>query len=467
MTEYIFKKHDNIGVNSAEEDEKYLYECFTDTGELDILKDIEDKRFMVIGRTGSGKTALFKYFKRINEDCIFIDANLSGFSYTERTTILSDLSEKGINLTPYLKFLWMHVLLIEIIQAVIPIDQKESWLSWLFDCFNQNTSKENIAREYLKAHQDEFFLDTFEKTRKITEEFSQAYKQVHESDIQARGSIGVVDSHVNYSTGSSSSGSSSNQESYSIEKRGIEIVSKNLASKIGVIPEVINKILQNKSKYIHIVIDKLDETTTNDDFRYQSLRGLVDAAKELNHSANNLKIAVSLRVDLLDCIFRKVKVTGQQIEKYKPLFLSLNWNKDKLIELAERRINKLLKKKYEPKSSILFSQLFCSEMHVSSSKKIATDDYMIERTWDRPRDIIDFINKCIELSEGRSEITNEVILRAEQQYSKERYTSLKEEWDQTIPAVGHMLDLLHGLNSPFRVKDIGEEKIMGTSENSS
>jgi len=57
--EFVFNRHDTIGANAAEEDADYLSECFVDMEELPIIKDDRDHRFLVVGRTGSGKTALF------------------------------------------------------------------------------------------------------------------------------------------------------------------------------------------------------------------------------------------------------------------------------------------------------------------------------------------------------------------------------------------------------------------------
>ena len=63
MAQFRFKKTDQIGAASAEQDIEFLQICFVDTGDLDLIKDTSDHRVIVLGRTGSGKSALLKKLK--------------------------------------------------------------------------------------------------------------------------------------------------------------------------------------------------------------------------------------------------------------------------------------------------------------------------------------------------------------------------------------------------------------------
>ena len=58
MLQYKIKKHANIGAADAEADKKFLKDCFFDNGDLNLLLDIENPKSLIIGRTGSGKSAL-------------------------------------------------------------------------------------------------------------------------------------------------------------------------------------------------------------------------------------------------------------------------------------------------------------------------------------------------------------------------------------------------------------------------
>ena len=55
---FKFRKHDRIGAAAAEDDQNFLEKCFVDTGDIAVLRDCSDSRRVVVGRTGSGKSAL-------------------------------------------------------------------------------------------------------------------------------------------------------------------------------------------------------------------------------------------------------------------------------------------------------------------------------------------------------------------------------------------------------------------------
>jgi hypothetical protein len=55
--EFIFRKH-CVSFAAAEEDTQFLSECFVDTGDVRHLLDCESPNRIIVGRTGSGKSAL-------------------------------------------------------------------------------------------------------------------------------------------------------------------------------------------------------------------------------------------------------------------------------------------------------------------------------------------------------------------------------------------------------------------------
>ena len=63
MNEFVFKRSLNLGSGAAENDGEFLKECFVETPEYKTLLDYSDHRMILLGRTGSGKTALLKYIE--------------------------------------------------------------------------------------------------------------------------------------------------------------------------------------------------------------------------------------------------------------------------------------------------------------------------------------------------------------------------------------------------------------------
>jgi len=55
---FRFRRHSYIGAADAEEDHEFLSECFIDSGDLETLADCKKPQRIILGRTGTGKTAL-------------------------------------------------------------------------------------------------------------------------------------------------------------------------------------------------------------------------------------------------------------------------------------------------------------------------------------------------------------------------------------------------------------------------
>ena len=115
-SEFKFKSTDTIGFASAEDDGEFLRECFVDTDEYKILKNKEDIRQIVLGRTGSGKSALFERLKEEENRVISIEPNELALTYVSNSSVIGYLSNLGVNLDPFYKLLWRHVLTVEILK---------------------------------------------------------------------------------------------------------------------------------------------------------------------------------------------------------------------------------------------------------------------------------------------------------------------------------------------------------------
>jgi hypothetical protein len=68
--QFRFKKNDQIGAPEAEGDDKFLFNCFVDNGAIASLLDPENAQRIVVGRTGSGKSALLRQLESKAEKVI-------------------------------------------------------------------------------------------------------------------------------------------------------------------------------------------------------------------------------------------------------------------------------------------------------------------------------------------------------------------------------------------------------------
>lgn len=78
---FRFRRLDTIGAAAAEEDKGFLQECFVATSHLHLLQDCKDPRSIVLGRTGSGKTALLHRLAEIEPRTIEIRPESLALAY--------------------------------------------------------------------------------------------------------------------------------------------------------------------------------------------------------------------------------------------------------------------------------------------------------------------------------------------------------------------------------------------------
>lgn len=85
---FRFKKHASIGASNAEADRKFLNSCFIDNGDLKELLDLTSHRRLIIGRTGSGKSALIAQVAETADNCIALDLESLSLAYARFNTLV-------------------------------------------------------------------------------------------------------------------------------------------------------------------------------------------------------------------------------------------------------------------------------------------------------------------------------------------------------------------------------------------
>ncbi|WP_243468911.1 hypothetical protein [Paraburkholderia sp. PGU19] len=58
---FRFKRHARIGEAGAELDDEFLFQSFVDVGDYEEIRNVKAPKRVIVGRTGSGKTALLRY----------------------------------------------------------------------------------------------------------------------------------------------------------------------------------------------------------------------------------------------------------------------------------------------------------------------------------------------------------------------------------------------------------------------
>ena len=197
----------------------------------------------------------------------------------------------------------------------------------------------------------------------------------------------------------------------------------------------------------YITIDKLDESWADDRLKYKLIRALLETVRTFVRIPG-VKVIVALRVDLLERVFEQTRNSGFQEEKYFSMYLQVRWTHAQLRQLIDKRIQALLREQ--------FTNRVVGTTDVFPNKVNGSDpfDYMCDRSFGRPRDIILFVNGCLDLVEGKSSIPASTIKEAEAEYSRQRLRSLGDEWSGDFPQLVQATQLLNGRPGSFKVRDI-------------
>ena len=150
---FIFRKHSNIGAADAIEDKKFLSESFVDNGELEILSACDHPQCIVLGRTGSGKTALLEKLSTIEDKVIKLAPEGLALTYMVNSDVLGFFITAGVNMDLFYRLLWRHVFAVEIIREhyhIVNEQTRDSFLAKIKDRIFGNKSRQEAIQYLLK-----------------------------------------------------------------------------------------------------------------------------------------------------------------------------------------------------------------------------------------------------------------------------------------------------------------------------
>jgi hypothetical protein len=439
--DFIFKKHMSIGDVDAENDGKFLRECFIDNGDFDVIEDTESPQSIIVGRTGVGKSALVEQLLYSANNVISIEPEELALKHISNSSILQFFEDLGVNLDVFYNLLWQHTFAVELIKfkySITNIAESKSFLTQISQLIIGDKKKKQ-ALNYLEEWGDKFWVSTELRIKEFTEKV--------ESSLSA--GLKAKWNSLDFSLGAKNN--LTEEQRSELIHYGKTVVNDTQIQKLSKIINLLSEdVFNDPQNKVYIVIDRLDENWVDDELRYKLIRALIETIKKFR-KIEPVKIVITLRTDLLDRVLEKTRDSGFQLEKYRNLFLKVGWNRAQLQQLLDKRINFLLKHKYT-NSEVCFSDIFPNTI-----EKITSIDYVLDRTLLRPRDSISFVNTCLTEAQGKSEITGSTIKNAEQDYSKERRESLEYEWFVEHSQLSTYIDILHDKRKSFKVSEIDSD----------
>ncbi len=447
---FKFKKNDRIGAAGAEEDITFLRECFVDTGDLELLEDFTDNRVVILGRTGTGKSALLTMLSRRNSQlAIHISPENLALTYVANSTILKYFSSLGVNLDPFFKLLWRHVLTVEILSCYFAEKDsgtQKSLLDSLREFFSGPSKKDKDMQQaisYLGSWAQNFWKETEFRVKEITSKLEKELKAALTSQF----------GHELVSIGADIGDKNRITETQRTEllNRGQNIISKAQVQDLSKVLNLLGTVLADRQKKYYVVIDGLDEKWVEERLRYKLIMALINTARDFI-DVDNAKIIVALRRDLIERVFRLTRDSGFQEEKYESLYLRLHWDKDEILDVLDLRIQKLFSRRYTKQTVSHIDLLPHSFRNLSIGDYI----YSVAR---RPRDVIAFFNTCIASATDQAKLTIKELKIAEGEYSKKRLRALGDEWSGDYPTLLDFTKILQRKQCTFKIISIQNNSI--------
>lgn len=442
------RRLDTIGNPSAESDEDFLFDCFVDTGLLDLLQDCSDQRTIILGRTGAGKTALLKMLLNHQERSIALDLQNLSLGYISNSTILTFFEALNIKMDIFYRFLWRHVLLVEILKMHFGLDSEEKKVTFLEGLSLRFSGKKRYldAFQYLNEWGSSFWQTTEERIKELTRRV--------EADLRAKADVGIKDV---ISLGAEGSYHLTQEQQREYTQRGKEVINNIQMSKLTLLFDALEEeILIDPQKRYYIVVDQLDEGWVEDTRRYPLIRALIETMRDINQKVRQVKVVIALRTDLFQRVLEATMDSGFQEEKYLGLTLPVTWDQPALVQFLDKRIDQLFQRRYDRSVRVTYHDLLPAMVGGHREPAI---DYILDRTLLRPRDVIAFFNLCMVQADGEMRIAPTQLFQAEGEYSQRRLTALSHEWSAQYPYLVALCYLLKGRSECFALRELDESAL--------
>lgn len=360
------------GDDSAERDERLLA-YFVDTESYKRLS--EKSKFIVVGRKGSGKSALRKKLEETfaREDHTHV-INIS----PKYSSIRNILNERALSEDFGEEIFFQH-----------------SWLrQMMLDCLC------HIGH----SSKGKYVADSLEYARSISKELNRTSKDIVENitDILERIKI----------------------KAGNLGDLGLQLEKelRNVAD-VDALEHHIASLSNDGAKFV-VMVDDLDLGWNNSKLSNNLLLGLLSATSYIKAISKNIHVLIFLREDVYSILMEQT----QHSDKYRNIE-RIRWDKDGLIKLLNERIKFNFERKGEDAGRYPFSLVFPETVGTHN-----TDNWLVERTLSRPRELIQISRFYTEEIEGDKPDDN-VLKACESTYSSWKLDDLCAEYSNQYPGL--------------------------------
>lgn len=374
----------SFGEIAAEDDPVLDYFLTTDA----VRKIESGKILLVLGRKGSGKTALVRHFTETHSTTHGQPLSLRNYPWITHAALV----DKGASETEAYVASWRLLIAIRLASMVSELGSAK-------------------------------YTDTLDGLRKfLMMNFGTITPET--KSILSRAKLTVVGLSVGPQVGGFSLGSITFGDPKREKVLGLELDS--LANSI--LTDVSTAVAELSIENLYLHFDELDQgLDVLDETKKRMLIGLILAARDIKRSTDvraNISPIVYLRTDIWEQVSfsDKNKITrGSAIR--------LAWNENTLKDLIEARLSSKLG------SSVKWADIEDAAKMRGSQGKL---QHMLSRTFLRPRDVIQFLNEALNVAQARSDeplvFVNDDFNTCRQEYSEYLKDELADEIDPHWPA---------------------------------
>ena len=371
----------DLGDVAAENEIRQLRSYFVRTGQFNDAKRGHAR--LVIGRKGSGKTAIFYALRDSfgrSKSHLILDLKPEGHQFTKFREVILDSLSPGIQEHTLTAF-WTYILLCEIAQKVSDVDN-----SWAHHDEHRGVAFDNLVAEY-RAHgpadQGDFSERLLHQVDRLADRFS-----------------------------ASATSLSAGQLTQALFRDDVRSMS-----------DTVGRYLVHKES-VWILVDNLDKgwpVRGASETDVLIIRTLLEATRKLQRQLEDRHVdfhsLVFLRNDIYEHLVRETP------DKGKETTISLDWPDPEVFkEMVRQRVE----------SSTDLSGSFDDVWPALFDNYIGTQHsftFLISRTLMRPRDLLSFLRKAVEVSinRGHERVTQDDLRAAEEAFSEDMFLALSFE----------------------------------------
>jgi len=372
----------DFGKDDAESEKGFLQRVFFPTKFFERVKN--NKKWLVLGRKGSGKTAVCLTLLRQLQDeqarvSLITPANLS-------TSTNSVLSKGSIDSQEASLLSWKYIFLVELGKYIVEAVSRKH------------------GKNYLK------WSDEAQQVRAFLVQGESRYARWLDKAIKIVSGVKKVTLKL-ASVEASAERGADNQEASALRDLlddVSEYATKCIAAYIG--------------QPIYLLIDKIDELWTPKTESNDLIIGLLQAAKEIRSQISQARVVMFLRSDIFDTL------KFHDSDKYHVEEERIIWDEESLLRLVSLRIRASV----GGKASALQTWQKVFPKTIEREESFA---YILKHTLMRPRDLIQLCNHCKDIAENSdlSKIDRESFLKALPRYSRWKLNDLRDEYRVQYP----------------------------------